>query len=150
MMSIHLFSMFFVGSAFYVYRNSIYLSLRVFFIGLVFILVATANKDVFFIVYTIFLAYLIFYIAYVPSGKVRTFNDIGDYSYGIYIYAYPVQQSIAALVPGISVGAMIASSFFATAILAIISWHIIEKKSLRLKGHYIGIERVISRLNRDG
>jgi peptidoglycan/LPS O-acetylase OafA/YrhL len=41
----------------------------------------------------------LFYLAYVPSGWIRKYNRVGDYSYGIYIYAFPVQQSVAALIP---------------------------------------------------
>ena len=48
-----------------------------------------------------------FYIAYVPSGNIRIFNKAGDYSYAIYTYAFPVQQSVAALIPNVSVATMI-------------------------------------------
>jgi peptidoglycan/LPS O-acetylase OafA/YrhL len=101
------------------------------------------NKDLFFIVYSLFLPYIIFYIVYVPSGQIRKFNIMGDYSYGIYIYAFPIQQTMAALVPGISVTTMIVYSFGFTLIMSILSWHLIEKRFLKMKGTYIFIENMV-------
>lgn len=139
---VKLFYMFFIGAAFYVWRDRIRLSSTWFFIALSLLLVSTINKDVCFIFYCFLLPYLIFYVAYVPSGYVRKFNSIGDYSYGIYIYAFPVQQSMAAIIPDISVSTMIAYSFSITLILSVFSWHLIEKRFLRMKGAYIFIEEL--------
>lgn len=83
------------------------------------------------------IAYVLFYLVYVPVGQLRTFNQVGDYSYGVYIYAFPVQQSVAALLPGVSVIAMISISAVVTLLLAALSWHLLERRALRLKGHYV-------------
>ncbi len=37
------------------------------------------------------LAYGTFWLAYVPRGPLLGYNRLGDYSYGIYIYAFPLQ-----------------------------------------------------------
>jgi len=141
-----LFYMFFIGSAFYVWKNRIRLSSGLFFIALLLLLASAVNKDVFFVFYSLLLPYLIFYIAYVPSGYVRKFNQIGDYSYGIYIYAFPVQQSMAALIPNISVDTMIIYSLTITLILSVTSWYLIEKRFLKMKGSYIFIEEFMQKL----
>lgn len=140
---IKLFSMFFVGTAFYVYRDSIILSLRFFLFITSILLLAIVNKEVFFMIYSISVAYVVFFLAYVPSGKIRKFNDFGDYSYGIYIYAFPVQQSVAATVPNVSVGIMIILSFTITFMLSYLSWHFLEKKCLEMKGSYVMLEKAI-------
>jgi peptidoglycan/LPS O-acetylase OafA/YrhL len=128
-----LFSMFFIGAAFYVWRDSIRMSSGL-FIGMSLIMLAsTMNKDMFYLFYCLFLPYMVFYLAYVPSGDIRKFNRTGDYSYGIYIYAYPVQQSVAAMMPDVSVGTMVVLSFVVTLIFSILSWHLVEKKFLRMK-----------------
>lgn len=57
----------------------------------------------------------------------------GDYSYGVYIYAFPVQQVVAALWPGLSIGAYIAVVIGIVLILAVLSWHLVEARALRLK-----------------
>jgi peptidoglycan/LPS O-acetylase OafA/YrhL len=80
-------------------------------------------------------------MAYVPSGQIRNYNRLGDYSYGLYIWAFPVQQSIAALIPGVSVAYMIVISATVSIILAVISWHLVERRALNLKAHYVGHTR---------
>jgi len=102
---------------------------------------ATFHEHVFFIVYVIVIAYVLFYLAYVPSGFIRKYNQLGDYSYGIYIYAFPVQQSVAHLMPGVSVLQMVLVSAAATSLLAIFSWHLLEQRALRYKAHYVGHTR---------
>ncbi len=57
----------------------------------------------------------------------------GDYSYGLYIYGFPVQQALASLGFHNHLGLYIASSFLLTLTLAIASWHAVEKRALKLK-----------------
>jgi peptidoglycan/LPS O-acetylase OafA/YrhL len=104
------------------------------------------NKQLFFIGYIIFLPYLVFYVAYIPSGFVRNFNKFGDYSYGIYLYAFPVSQSIAAVIPNISLIKMVCISFIVTFLLSILSWHLIEKRFLKIKGNYSKFEKIIFKI----
>ncbi|GAB3872635.1 acyltransferase [Dactylosporangium cerinum] len=57
-----------------------------------------------------------------------------DYSFGIYIYAFPTQQVLAALgVHHWGLPAYIAASAVATTLLAAASWHLVERPALRLK-----------------
>jgi peptidoglycan/LPS O-acetylase OafA/YrhL len=72
-------------------------------------------------------------VAYSFAGPVRAFNRLRDYSYGIYILAYPVQQALACLIHGISVAKLIVMSSGITLALAILSWHLIEKRALAMK-----------------
>lgn len=145
---LNLFSMFFVGSAFYVWREKIVLIDSVFYVSLMLLLVSSFNHEFFFTVYAVVLPYMVFYIAYVPSGKIRQFNNYGDYSYGIYIYSCLIQQSLASLIDDISVTTMIVVPFFITLFLAYLSWHLVEKRFLKLKGSYIYLERIFYRLQR--
>lgn len=79
------------------------------------------------------LAYIIFWASYVPGGFVRRYNLLGDYSYGVYIYAFPIQQSLIALLRGISPLALAALALPVTLVFAVLSWHLIEKPALNLK-----------------
>jgi len=143
---IRLFAMFFIGTAFYAFRDNIRLSSKPVFLVLVVLALSISHKDFFFVVYSIALPYLVFYMAYVPAGRIRRFNQVGDYSYGIYIYAFPVQQSIAATIPGVDLVTMVSLSFAVTLILSLLSWHLIEKKFLKMKGSYIVIESLLKNM----
>jgi peptidoglycan/LPS O-acetylase OafA/YrhL len=67
-----------------------------------------------------------------PSG-LRQVVAPGDVSYGVYVYAFPVQQSLWALHPGLAPGVMFAIAAPVTYTLALLSWRVIERPALRLK-----------------
>jgi peptidoglycan/LPS O-acetylase OafA/YrhL len=58
----------------------------------------------------------------------------GYYSYGIYLYAYPIQQKIVSAFPNLRSWAsnFVLSAALAT-IVAMASWHCIEKRILRMR-----------------
>ena len=56
-----------------------------------------------------------------------------DYSYGIYIYAFPVQQTLVSFWPQMPLTAYLLSTLVITVALAALSWHFVEKPALKLK-----------------
>lgn len=56
-----------------------------------------------------------------------------DISYGVYIYAFPVQQAIVFLFPTIELALYLITCCLFTFILAFLSWHLIESKALNFK-----------------
>jgi len=56
-----------------------------------------------------------------------------DYSYGLYLYNFPICQAIIATVPGITRGQLIASGLIISLAFAAFSWHFIERPFLRFK-----------------
>lgn len=72
-------------------------------------------------------------MTYLVKGAVRGYNSLGDYSYGIYIYAFPIQQILALFNSELSAWEMTAYSLPITTILAVTSWHLIEKPFLEFK-----------------
>ena len=66
------------------------------------------------------------------SNSLSIFNKF-DYSYGFYIYAFPIQQSVAYLFPSIHIAIYLLSTFTITMLLSALSWHLIESPMLRLK-----------------
>jgi peptidoglycan/LPS O-acetylase OafA/YrhL len=133
-----LFFMFFSGASFYILKENITLSHWFFWLCVIALTsAAIVNIEIFSDLYMLTIAYILFYVAYIPSGYIRKYNQIGDYSYGIYIYAYPVQQSVGALIPRISVLSMFLISAVVTLLLAALSWHLLERRALKLKGFYV-------------
>jgi len=130
---LHLFTMFFCGVSFFLLKEKILLSQRGMIFCIVLLTASSFNQEIFSIVYRICLAYVIFYLAYIPAGLIRHFNKVGDYSYGMYIYAFPLQQSILAITQDISIRTFVFSSLVSTLVLAMLSWHLIEKRSLKFK-----------------
>jgi peptidoglycan/LPS O-acetylase OafA/YrhL len=59
-----------------------------------------------------------------------------DYSYGVFLYGFVVQQTIVALLPGTRLWwANIILSVPVAMLIAAISWHLVERPALRLKAH---------------
>jgi peptidoglycan/LPS O-acetylase OafA/YrhL len=64
---------------------------------------------------------------------LRRLTAPGDLSYGIYVYAFPVQQSVAAIWHDVDPLVMFAIAFPVTYGLAFVSWRLIERPALALK-----------------
>jgi peptidoglycan/LPS O-acetylase OafA/YrhL len=91
------------------------------------------SRTYFPIAYKLMLPYLIIYLALVPFHGRRRVRETGDYSYGIYIYAYPVQQSLAAVLKHNNPLQMFCFSYPTVFALAFLSWHLVEKHALHAK-----------------
>lgn len=61
----------------------------------------------------------------------------GDYSYGVYLYAFPIQQMVYAAAPGQSALANFAISAVAATAFATMSWRFIEKPTLSLRARFM-------------
>jgi len=82
------------------------------------------------------LVYVVLVAAYDPRLRFRAFNRIGDYSYGLYVYAFPIQQTIVQRVPGVEPLLLLAYAFPAALAMAVLSWHAIEHPALGLKSRF--------------
>jgi peptidoglycan/LPS O-acetylase OafA/YrhL len=122
--------MFCTGAAMYLARDRIVLSWRAAGVAGLALLASTLHPLAFGFTYTAVLPYVMLCLAYLPRGAILGFNRLGDYSYGTYIYAFPVQQSLVALHPGMGAGALFAASLVATLVLAVASWHVVEHPAL--------------------
>jgi len=142
----HMGFMFFTGASYYALKERVRLSWILFWVFTGVVLLSSLNKTAFFLSYNLLLAYMLLFLAYIPSGLVRAYNRLGDYSYGVYIYAFPVQQSAEALFPGISWGRMVLLSAPVTLGLAALSWHLLEKRALSLKSSLLDRTRRVVRI----
>lgn len=131
-------AVFFMGGAMYVLRKYITLNVRYFaVISCILVAFSLLNKDIFFLVYVLTMPYLVLCVAYIPKGKILNYNQLGDYSYGTYIYAWPIQQVLAISIVGITPFQMFGLAFVFTLLMSYFSWNFIEKPSMRLKRYIV-------------
>lgn len=79
------------------------------------------------------IAMTLFWFAFLQHPWLVPFRSMPDYSYGIYIYAFPIQQALAYLMPGSDWLTNSLLSLLITLPFAAFSWHVIEKPALSLK-----------------
>lgn len=120
-----------VGIALYMWRDRILLSPLI-AIALIVLTVFTRGTPLHEPVTVTALGYGLFWLAYVPGGLIRRYNRLGDYSYGIYIYAFPIQGLVIWLLGPMSPAENILWSLPPTIAISILSWHIVEKPALDL------------------
>lgn len=128
----HLGLPFAVGAVFFHFRQRIVLRLWI-AIVMSLIVAATLGTAIFPQLFVIALTYWTFYLAYVPSGAVRSYNELGDYSYGMYVYAFPVQQTVTYMLGDVTPVTNMLIAFPITLACAAASWYVIEKPALSLK-----------------
>lgn len=80
------------------------------------------------------LAYCLLWFAYCGPKALFRIGAVNDYSYGIYVYGFLMQMSLAQLGVHLwGLPAYIVLAWLATFCFAFISWHLVEKRALRLK-----------------
>lgn len=125
---------FFAGAAAYLLRDRLRLSRLGAWAALGAIVAACALGQWFVPVFTVAGAYLVLYLGAVPSRLAGWSERFGDLSYGTYIYAFPVQQTLVHLAGGsMAVWANAALAIPVTLMLAALSWRFVERPALTLK-----------------
>lgn len=82
----------------------------------------------------LFGSYCVLYLAFNQKLGLQRFGKHGDFSYGIYLYAFPIQQLLALYAGHALTGlGMFAVSMLASLACAVLSWHLIEQPCLKLK-----------------
>ena len=103
-------------------------------LGLALLAMLAARTPLFVPIANVATAYAAVWFAFVPNGKwIRWTRVAPDYSYGIYIYAFPIQQALIASLPDASIVALLFPAFGITFVVAASSWHLVEKPALAHK-----------------
>ncbi|MBC2834358.1 acyltransferase family protein [Paragemmobacter straminiformis] len=122
---------FIIGMCFWVWRDHVRLS-WVYALGLVALTALLLPTKLFLPMLTICVAYGAFVLGYARLPLLARFNRGADWSYGTYIYAFPIQQAFASA-GVLTVWGNIALSLPVTLACAALSWSLVEKPALRLK-----------------
>ena len=124
---------FWVGAAFYKFDIKKYFSLSSVVIALVILISLEAWTNILAIAAWILLPIVTLAFGFTYSPLLNRFIRSGDYSYGIYIYAFPIQQTVASLYPQMPIGFYLLICSILTLVCAVLSWHFVERKALSLK-----------------
>ena len=116
-----------LGALFFNNRSSIILDWRLAG-SLIVVLVLLRPSAGFVYCCALSLPYFILCLAYGP--KIPLPRWLEDYSYGMYLYGFPIQQEIALAYPDLSPATMIGVSLPLSLLAGAISWHVVEKRFL--------------------
>jgi peptidoglycan/LPS O-acetylase OafA/YrhL len=83
-------------------------------------------------------AYGAIWLGLSPWLARSAFDPRADLSYGIYLYGWPIQQALHALLPGLAPLALLGPSLLLTGLVAAASWYGVEKPALGLKARVMG------------
>ncbi len=124
---------FLIGAYLYLHRERI--AYRPAFAGALLLMLALSALTPYLTVAGVLcIPYLVVYAAHLPVPYLNNFGRPGDFSYGIYIYHYPIQQTIIQVTENtLLLPALCGLSFLVTFAFAFLSWHVVEKRALALK-----------------
>lgn len=120
------------GIALFVFREHVKLSGSI-AAGLVLLAVLAAKTGWERIIDPIALGYCAVWIGSFPLGRLRDLTNRIDLSYGVYIFGWPISQTLVYAVPQISTGAIVASSILFSMGMALLSWCFVERPALRTR-----------------
>lgn len=119
-----------IGMMAYVWRDNVLLDLRI--AVLLWLLCFPATYSAFpEPMVLIALIYSVAWFGFIPKGRLLSYNRLGDYSYGVYIFAFPIQQAFAELIPSADPLGNMAISAPVTLLCAIASWNLVESVALK-------------------
>jgi peptidoglycan/LPS O-acetylase OafA/YrhL len=128
--SLRLLLIFFTGALLSTFKTFfLYIKFFSFFIFVIFALILYFDI---FLISTLTYGFLPFLLGNVPVGITSRFTifSLRDYSYGFYLWAFPIQQILMGTLGFLSPFELILISLPLTLIAAICSWHMLEKPIL--------------------
>lgn len=95
------------------------------------------------IIFTIFLGYTVFWLAYVKAPKLDALKNFDDVSYGIYIYHWILLQTVVMALPDQNPLVYCLITLAITVPVSWASWHFVEAPALKYK---TGFANLLARL----
>ena len=120
------------------YRNEIVISHEAMF-ALAFMAFLFRGTQLYPYAFAISLAYFCFWFGY--RIKLPSIEAYGDPSYGTYLWGWPLLQLLAWRKPGITPHHAFVVSGVGALILGYISWHFVERQTLKLKSVSLGMAK---------
>lgn len=120
------------GGCFYIYRQKIVWNRYFAIVAVIITSVLLFSKPLAEPALCIFFGYAILYFAY-HASLFHGFNRVPDISYGIYLYAWPINKIILSYSPAMNAYLSMVLVFVLSACCGVLSWYLIEKPSLKVK-----------------
>ena len=133
-------SYFLAGGAAYAARKWIVLDVRLFIFSIGILCLSVVLEHGLFPIFCVFGTYATIYAAYARHLKRYDFTRYGDFSYGVYLYGWPIQQIVSP--HSASPMANFLISFPIAFMFAVLSWKLVEKPSLSMKKELAGAVNV--------
>jgi peptidoglycan/LPS O-acetylase OafA/YrhL len=127
--SLQLMSLFVAGSVLYLLRDAVVLRFDI-AVGMLVLWLAAFTTPLATAAGMLALPYLIACLAYCTPPGLRRLVAKGDVSYGVYLYAFPIQQSIVALLGPIPPLGLAAVAAPLTWLAGFASWRLVERPIL--------------------
>ncbi len=124
---------FLAGGCFCVYRERIAYRPQWAVLALIILVAALRLHQIQMVVLPLSQAYLLFYIGFFPVPLLAKIGTKVDLSYGLYLYAWPVQTLIIWHYRTINPWLLCVVTVVITSGLAWLSWHLVERPALSLK-----------------
>ena len=126
-----LWTLFILGAGAYIFKDKLPLSWWI--LGALFVVMLAANATSFGVHFrALFIGYAVLCFGLLTAGKRAISGNWPDYSYGMYIYAFPVMLVVHSLLPLHSYWTLALVNFLVTLPIAAFSWHCIEKPVLEM------------------
>ncbi len=124
---------FFSGAALYQFRDRLPWNWKV-ALAMLALSLLSAKTELWLYFHVLTLPYLTIYLAHLNIPPLSRFGRYGDFSYGIYIFSFPLQQLLVHWFgTQLTLPALVVLSLATSIALAALSWHLIESPALRLK-----------------
>jgi len=127
---LHVAAMFGLGAVCYLYRSYIPVGWP-YVAAAVLLAYLLRNTPIYPFIFGVALAQFSFAFAYCLPWY--GFNRLGDYSYGIYLWGFPMQQVVAHYFPSMGPRHNSMYAFMLALAMALMSWHFVEQPALRWK-----------------
>jgi peptidoglycan/LPS O-acetylase OafA/YrhL len=124
---------FIAGTILFIYRKYIPLN-KYLFITLITVALTAFYFHLLHQILTFIAPYMVIWLAL--TLPLQQFTKYGDFSYGIYIYAYPIQQLLIIFHLNNNLYIYFLLEILVTLLLAITSWYLIESPALNLKKRF--------------
>lgn len=125
------------GGLIYLYREKVPLSLPLLAVALL-LLVPLSFTPFYKAALYLVTAWGVLVLALAPPLTGRLAEPEADLSYGVYLYGWPIQQALHALLPAMAATALLVPSLLLSLVVAGLSWFLVEKPALGLKRRLLG------------